>query len=104
MKNILKTVVGVFAVSGLFIAGCSQQETNKEVKQKPVVVNPGKVSVYVTAKDTDLRLDAVGEFSLQPAGQPLETQPFVLIDPAKQFQTIVGIGAALTDASAETFL
>jgi glucosylceramidase len=103
MKNILKTVVGVFAVSGLFFAGCTNSEVNRGVEQPPVVVNPEKVSVYVTAKDTDLRLDAIGEFSMQTASQPLETQPFVLIDPAKQFQTMIGIGAALTDASAETF-
>src|SRR4029079_9654038 len=36
-------------------------------------------------------------------GQPLETQVCVFVDPAKTFQTILGIGGALTDASAETF-
>jgi glucosylceramidase len=36
-------------------------------------------------------------------GQPLETQVCVFVDPAKTFQTILGIGGALTDSSAETF-
>ena len=36
-------------------------------------------------------------------GQPKETQPCVFIDPSKTFQTFIGIGGALTDASAETF-
>src|SRR5437764_13930564 len=36
-------------------------------------------------------------------GQPLETQVCVFVDPTKTFQTILGIGGALTDAAAETF-
>ena len=36
-------------------------------------------------------------------GQPLETQICVFVDPTKRSQTILGIGGALTDASAETF-
>src|SRR5256714_11881980 len=36
-------------------------------------------------------------------GQPLETQICVFVDPSKRAQTILGIGGALTDASAETF-
>ncbi|MBA2501209.1 MAG: glycosyl hydrolase, partial [Chitinophagaceae bacterium] len=36
-------------------------------------------------------------------GQPTEGQIAVFVDPTKTFQTFFGIGAALTDASAETF-
>ncbi|MEO8861183.1 MAG: glycoside hydrolase family 30 protein [Ginsengibacter sp.] len=36
-------------------------------------------------------------------GQPFETQICVFVDPSKTFQSILGIGGALTDASAETF-
>ena len=35
--------------------------------------------------------------------QPLETQSSVTIDPNIEFQSFLGIGAALTDAAAETF-
>jgi len=35
-------------------------------------------------------------------GQPKETQICVFVDPSRQFQTFLGIGGALTDASAET--
>ena len=41
--------------------------------------------------------------TFKPMGQPLETQICVFVDPAKTFQTILGIGGALTDSSAETF-
>jgi glucosylceramidase len=36
-------------------------------------------------------------------GQPLETQVCVFVDPRQKFQKLIGIGGALTDASAETF-
>jgi len=62
-----------------------------------------QVAVYTTADNTDHRLSATGTLSFKPMGQPLETQICVFVDPTKTFQTILGIGGALTDASAETF-
>ena len=41
--------------------------------------------------------------SFKPLAQPLETQICVFVDPARTFQTHLGIGGALTDAAAETF-
>jgi len=63
-----------------------------------------KNKVYTTADSTNLRL-TLTDSSLQFAdfGQPKETQPCVFVDPTKTFQTMVGIGGALTDATAETF-
>ena len=60
-------------------------------------------TVYTTAEKTDLRLSADGVLHFSAARQPLETEPFILVDPSAAFQTIVGIGGALTDAAAETF-
>jgi len=59
--------------------------------------------VYTTAENTDLRLSLTDELRLSPFGQPLETQPCVFIDPTKTFQSFIGVGGAMTDASAETF-
>ena len=71
---------------------------------------PGKVSVagrqvavYTTAEKTDYRLSATDTLNFKHMGQPLETQICVFVDPSKTSQTIIGIGGALTDASAETF-
>ena len=60
-----------------------------------------KVSVYTSADGSSLRL-SLTDSTLQFAdfGQPKETQPCVFVDPSKQFQTLVGIGGALTDATA----
>ena len=61
------------------------------------------VAVYVTAKDTGQRLARTNPLSWMDMAQPSERQQCVFIDPSKTFQTVVGIGGALTDAAAETF-
>ena len=62
-----------------------------------------KISVYTTADSTEYRLSPMGTLSFKDMGQPFETQICVFVDPSKTFQTFLGIGGALTDASAETF-
>ncbi|MFD2327476.1 glycoside hydrolase family 30 protein [Mucilaginibacter galii] len=75
----------------------------KPTAKKPTVKSVNHVTVYVTAKGTDYRLKSTETLNLQPKAQPLETETVVFVDPAKTFQTMIGIGGALTDASAETF-
>ncbi len=60
-------------------------------------------TVYTTAANTQLRLSQNGQLNFSPWPQPMETEPFVLVDPAATFQPYIGIGGALTDAAAETF-
>jgi len=69
----------------------------------PLSVEGKEVKVYTTADKTDFRLSATDTLTFKQMGQPLETQVCVFVDPAKKFQTILGIGGALTDSSAETF-
>ncbi len=62
------------------------------------------VTVYTTAKNTDYRISKTDSgLKFSDFGQPLETQVCVFVDPTHSFQTILGIGGAITDASAETF-
>jgi glucosylceramidase len=61
------------------------------------------VKVFATAQNTNYRLSPTGTLNFQRMGQPLETQICVFVDPSKTFQSYTGIGAALTDASAETY-
>jgi len=66
--------------------------------------SPGKkITVYTTADSTAFRLTQTGEFTFTDKGQPFENEVCVFIDPSKTFQSFLGIGGALTDASAETF-
>src|SRR5882762_635561 len=68
------------------------------------VLTAGKeVAVYTTADKSRYRLSLTDTVAFKPMGQPLETQICVFVDPTKTFQTLLGIGGALTDASAETF-
>ena len=66
-------------------------------------IHAQQATVYTTAKDTSLRISKSGTLSFQNAVQPLETQPCVFVDADQKFQTVIGIGGALTDAAAETF-
>lgn len=64
----------------------------------------GKIStVYTTAAETELRLTETGKATFQVADQPLETEVSVFVNPNKSFQTFLGIGGSITDASAEVF-
>ena len=60
-------------------------------------------TTWLTARDTKHRLDRMGTKTFHPAKQPLETEIAVFVNPNKTFQSYVGIGGAVTDASAEVF-
>ncbi|MCG3156650.1 MAG: hypothetical protein DKINENOH_03274 [bacterium] len=62
-----------------------------------------KAEVYVTAKATNDRITKKEPLTFLPLEQPDEHTPTIILDKDKTFQTLVGIGGALTDASAETF-
>ena len=88
----------VNALSVLFFLSLHVQAKNKkEVKAGDVI------KVYQTAKNTSDRLAPKADLIFTDFGQPAETQPCVFVDPVNTFQTFIGIGAALTDASAEVF-
>ncbi|HYF29533.1 MAG TPA: glycoside hydrolase family 30 protein [Chitinophagaceae bacterium] len=62
-----------------------------------------KATVFTTAQQTDLRITKSGELAFKEWKQPLESEPCVFVDASKTFQTMLGFGGAITDASAETF-
>jgi glucosylceramidase len=88
-------------------AGISAAEAVQPSAPEPLTIQRGiegrEVAVYTTADNSDYRLSPTDTLVFKHLGQPLETQVCVFIDPAKTFQTILGVGGALTDASAETF-
>ena len=94
----MKRLFSTCSVLLLFAMG-SQAQPAKTAKP----FNAVKAVVYETARDTNLRLSEIGNVQFKDFGQPLETQVCVFVDPTVSFQTMVGIGGALTDASAETF-
>jgi len=61
------------------------------------------VDVYVTAQATGQKLAPAAPLTLGPAATLTEKQQYVFVDASKRFQTVLGIGGALTDAAAETY-
>ena len=83
--------------------GYEQRSDTPEPPELDSDIQGRAIAVYTTADKTDYRLSATETLTFKPMGQPLETQICVFVDPSKRAQTILGIGGALTDASAEVF-
>jgi glucosylceramidase len=84
-----------------FILVADSQSNNKTVK--PFSVEGKSVTVYTSAENSTLRITKTGNFNFSDLRQPLETQTCIFVNPQKTFQTFLGIGGAITDASAEVF-
>ncbi|MGV7106390.1 glycoside hydrolase family 30 protein [Flavobacterium sp. U410] len=87
----------ILLFSALVMLGCSSsKETNTS--------NQNTIEVYTSANGTNLRLSkSNNQFTVKEVKQPLETQTCIFVNPNKEFQTFLGIGGAITDASAEVF-
>jgi len=93
----------VLAKSQLASAKSFQPSEPPAEPSAPFSIAGKEVTVYTTADKSNHPLSATDKLSFKHLGQPLETQICVFVDPVRRFQTIHGIGGALTDASAETF-
>jgi glucosylceramidase len=81
-------------------AFCQDIKIQHDMKKS---INGKRVTVYSTSNGTNQRLALTDTIDFAAAVQPLESEISVFVNPAKTFQTIIGIGGAITDASAETF-
>jgi glucosylceramidase len=88
-----KLMTPAAAALGLFLA-------SPVAAQSPAATS---ARVWLTARDTGDRLTEKAPAAFQPLEQPDEHVPAVMVDPTKAYQTIEGIGGALTDAAAETW-
>lgn len=79
----------------------SQQQI--KIQPIPFSVKDKSVTVYTSADSTHLRMTKTGDLKFTDLKQPFETQVCVFVNPNKTFQTFLGIGGAITDASAEVF-
>ncbi len=94
-----------FLILGLAVLfACNEKQQKEKSATGSTYSADGKTAyVYTTADSSSLRLSLTDSLSFKEMGQPVETQICVFVDPDKTYQTFFGIGAALTDASAETF-
>lgn len=97
----MKLPIIITALWVLF-SGCTQV-AETELPSASYNVQGKEVKIYSTADSSELRLTQIASKSFQAAVQPLETEVAIFVNPAKTFQTFMGIGGAVTDASAEVF-
>jgi len=100
----MKNTLSFFCI--LFLSVLLFEKVNAQVKkpaQASFSTEGRKVVVYTTAKNSEYRLSRIQEAGFKPKAQPFENEIIIFVDPDKTFQTILGLGGALTDASAETF-
>jgi glucosylceramidase len=95
-------------IAGVFLSliACKENKEKANVlsaSASDFSVEGKNIVVYTTADTANYRLTPTDTLQFADFGQPRETQPCVFVDPSKTYQTFLGIGGALTDASAETF-
>ncbi len=87
----------------VLLAGCGAVSPAMSPEPAIFSIEQKKASVYTTAMHTKQRLSLSGTVEFHAFDQPMETEVCVFVDPKTNYQSFVGIGGALTDASAETF-
>ena len=104
-RNFLVVSSAALLAQSKLAAGSGKPDDNQPTSEaaKPFSAIAKQVKVYTTADKTEHRISATDTLTFKPVGQPKETQICVFVDPTRQFQNFLGIGGALTDASAETF-
>ena len=94
-----KTAVSLVLI--ISFMGFSQQNIKKEKMDN--IARKTKIAVYTTTEGSNFKLSNTQNLLFKDAIQPLETQSCVFVNPTKKFQAFLGIGGAITDASAEVF-
>ena len=96
----------------IFLIACNQAVTKPEEKNDNKKIEGSGISfstegkkstIYTTASNTNLRMEKSETLVFEPTGQPLESEVSIFVNSHKIFQTFLGIGGAITDASAEIF-
>ena len=94
----------IIITSFLILSVIAFGQNKKTVKASPFSTKNKSVTIYTSADSTSLRLTKTdSNLQFSALKQPLETQTCIFVDPDKKFQTFLGIGGAITDASAEVF-
>ncbi len=101
-KHVLAaTAILTLLAAGTQLAGAG--ETQKATKVPAFSTSGKTISVYTTAKNAEKRLALTDTLKFAQGQQPGETEISIFVDPNHRFQKLLGIGGAITDASAEVF-
>lgn len=100
------TITSLVLATVLFFFWACTPKTDKSGSPESagkVQLKLSSASQWITAKNTSQRLTKGEDLIFSELLVPSEHEPTIMVDPSKTFQTIEGIGGAITDASAETF-
>lgn len=106
--NYIITIL-IFCIAFISCAEVQNVDTTKEdnaiklTDSRKTSVLGKESTIYTTASETKLRLTETGKATFKTAQQPLENEVSVFVNPNKSFQSLLGIGGSITDASAEVF-
>ncbi len=84
------------------LTGCGNNTANTKSNPNPQI-NPDDNEVYITSRDSELRMSLSDKLRFEEYEHTSERQPIVFVNEKVTFQTIEGIGGAITDAAAETY-
>ena len=87
----------------LLVSTSNFAQQKSKTQPKPFSAKDKMVRVYTSADSTNLRLTNTDNVKFSELKQPVEVQYSIFVNPNKTFQTFLGIGGAITDASAEVF-
>lgn len=90
-----------FSIALLLVSAVVLGQTKNKTNSDNLLPKP--VTIYTTAPDSNLKMTKTGQETFKHYSQPLETQLCIFVHPNKKNQTFLGIGGAITDASAEVF-
>src|SRR3981081_3065832 len=96
MRDVMRTASRLLPL--LLLLGCRPRSADAYVQRAGE-----QAVVYTTAESTSFRLTPTDTLTFKPSEPTSEGKVYVFVDPRKTFQALIGIGGALTDASAETF-
>jgi glucosylceramidase len=97
----MKTFLAALYLFALLLGCSTSTQVSDSLSQKNMTGE--KVKVYTTASNTDFRLTVTDNLEFKETLQPIESEVSVFVNPQKQYQSFIGIGGAITDASAEVF-
>ena len=105
MNNVIYAIILTLSIMSCSMGqqNRSKAPTQMEDNSSSFSVEGKTVKIYTTAEKTELRLTPGSSLFFKDAAQPLETEISIFVNPNKTFQTFLGIGGAITDASAEVF-
>ncbi len=103
-------IIAFLIVTTFLMNSCQQKHQSEKIADPSIEVdtvfqvNYTKSAVYTTATNSNVKLQLTNaNIAFSDFKQPLETEASIFVNTSKLHQTFLGIGAALTDASAETF-